>query len=350
MSQSYDLRDIKVNIFYILRIIQRGLLIINGVKKMIFEELSEKYLEDAVKLAQIQYNMEQKYIESLYKKDYKEVLTGSLKEIFKSKYGAVAVEKGKVLGYLSFWGGFPGHFGNVKGSFSPLFANAFNGEDRGKTASLLFQHVSQEMIKEEILSYAICVYGHDTEVMTSFIMNGFGIRCSDAIRNVDKPLDVKISTEYSYEEIHFNDAHCLLPLKNGLVRHLRKSPTYFPNYEFSEENFIEMCQRRQSRFFIAKNDSEIIGYIEIMSDGETFITEEPDMLNICGAYLKENYRGKNILQSLLSFVLETLKNEGIKRLGVDCETINPSALRFWGKYFDNYTYSLVRRIDERIIM
>ncbi len=316
---------------------------------MIFEKLSEKYLEDAVRLAQAQYNMEQKCIEALYKKDYKEVLTGSLNEIFKNKLGAVAVEKGKVLGYLSFWGEFSGHFGNVKGAFSPLFANAFGGEDRGKTASLLFQHASQEMIKKEILSYAVCVYSHDTEVMTSFIMNGFGIRCSDAIRNVDKLLNIKINTEYSYEEIQYNDAGGLLSLKNGLVRHLRKSPTYFPNQEFSEENFIAMCQRRQSRFFIAKNDSEIIGYIEIMNDGETFITEEQDMLNICGAYLKENYRGKNILQSLLSFVLETLKNEGVKRVGVDCETINPNALRFWGKYFDSYTYSFVRRIDERII-
>ena len=317
---------------------------------MIFEKLSEKYLEDAVKLAQTQYNMEQKYIEALYKKDYKEVLASSLNEIFKGKYGAVAVERGKVLGYLSFWGGFSGHFGDVKGSFSPLFANAFDGEDREKTASLLFQHASQEMIKEEILSYAVCVYSHDTEVMTSFMMNGFGIRCSDAIRNVDKSLNIQINTEYSYEEIHYNDAVSLLPLKNGLARHLRKSTTYFPNYVFSKENFIAMCQRRQSRFFIAKNDSEIIGYIEIMNDGETFITEDPDMLNICGAYLKENYRGKNILQSLLSFVLETLKNDGIKRLGVDCETINPTALRFWRKYFDSYTYSFVRRIDERIIM
>jgi len=87
-----------------------------------------------------------------------------------------------------------------------------------------------------------------------------------------------------------------------------------------------------------------------MKGGENFITDEPDMLSVCGAYLKENYRGKNILQSLLSFVLETLKKDGVKRLGVDCETINPTALRFWGKNFDNYTYSFVRRIDERIIL
>lgn len=44
-----------------------------------------------------------------------------------------------------------------------------------------------------------------------------------------------------------------------------------------------------------------------------------------------------------------MKNDGIKRIGVDCETINPTAFRFWGKYFDSYTYSFIRRIDERIM-
>lgn len=316
---------------------------------MIFEKLNEKYLEDAVKLAQAQYNMEQKHIEALYKKDYRDVLTDSLRNIFKREYGLVAVERGKVLGYLSFWGGINDHFGNVKGSFSPMFANAYGGENRGKIASLLFQCSSAEMIKEEILSYAICVYSHDVEVMTSLTMNGFGIRCSDAIRNVDKSFNIQINTEYSYEEIHYSQAGCLLSLKNSLERHMRKSPTYFPKEDLSEEKFIEMCNKRKSRFFVVKDKSEIIGYFEIKNEGETFITEELDYVHIVGAYLKDNYRGKNILQSLLSFVLETLKKDGIKRLGVDCETINPTAIRFWQKYFDSYTYSFVRRIDERIL-
>lgn len=316
---------------------------------MIFEKLSEKYLEDAIKLTQAQYNMEQKHIEALYEKDYKDVLTDLLDNIFKNNHGLVAIERGKVLGYLNFWGSMNGHFGNVKGSFSPLFANAYGGENRGKIASLLFQYASEEMTKEEILSYAICLYSHDVEIMKALTLNGFGIRCSDAIRNVSKPLNIKINTNYSYDEIHYRETSSLLSLSNSLVRHMRKSPTYFPNEELSEEEFTKRCYSRKSRFFIAKDKSEIIGYLEITNDGETFITEEPDYLHICGAYLKEDYRGKNIIQSLLALVIETLKKDDIKRLGVDFETINPTALEFWGKYFDSYTYSLVRRIDERIL-
>ena len=96
--------------------------------------------------AQAQYNMEQKHIEALYEKYYKDVLTDLLSDIFKNKHGLLAVERGKVLGYLSFGRSVNGHFGNVKGSFSPLFANTYSGETRGKIASLLFQYVSEEMI------------------------------------------------------------------------------------------------------------------------------------------------------------------------------------------------------------
>jgi len=62
--------------------------------------------------------------------------------------------------------------------------------------------------------------------------------------------------------------------------------------------FDEWLNRNTNRIYVAKENNNIIGYIEI---------------------------------------------------GVDCETLNPNALRFWGKHFDNYTYSFARRIDERII-
>ena len=41
-----------------------------------------------------------------------------------------------------------------------------------------------------------------------------------------------------------------------------------------------------------------------------------------------------------------LKKEGFLRLGVDYESFNPTANVFWPKYFEVYTKSVVRRIDE----
>ncbi|MBQ8597688.1 MAG: hypothetical protein IJ409_07870, partial [Lachnospiraceae bacterium] len=52
--------------------------------------------------------------------------------------------------------------------------------------------------------------------------------------------------------------------------------------------------------------------------------------------------------AILSYICETYRLEGYQLLGEDCETLNPTALRFWTKYFIPYTYSYIRRFDERI--
>ena len=39
--------------------------------------------------------------------------------------------------------------------------------------------------------------------------------------------------------------------------------------------------------------------------------------------------------------------QGVPLLGVDCETLNPPAFRCWSKRFAPFTYSFVRRLDER---
>ena len=85
------------------------------------------------------------------------------------------------------------------------------------------------------------------------------------------------------------------------------------------------------------------------AEAETFVTEEPNISNICGAYVDPEYRGTGVADMLLEYVCEVCEKEGMEYLGVDCETLNPTALRFWRKYFSNYTYGYSRRIDERVV-
>ena len=70
------------------------------------------------------------------------------------------------------------------------------------------------------------------------------------------------------------------------------------------------------------------------------------MKNICGAYVHPDYRNHLIAEGLLYYVIEQLKKEGVSYLVVDCETLNQTALRIWGKYNENYTNSYARRLDE----
>ena len=63
--------------------------------------------------------------------------------------------------------------------------------------------------------------------------------------------------------------------------------------------------------------------------------------------MQEAYRGQNIAAKILAYLCETYQKEGYPIIGVDCETLNPTALHFWGKYFSPYTYTYIRRFDER---
>ena len=82
---------------------------------------------------------------------------------------------------------------------------------------------------------------------------------------------------------------------------------------------------------------------------ENFITQLPKIKNICGAFCLLQYRGQMVMQNLLNYMIEILKKEGYKYLGVDYESFNPTAYHFWTKYFEPYTCRVTRRIEEGIL-
>lgn len=251
----------------------------------------------------------------------------------------------KMVGYLVFMGPWDGFFGLTKGVYSPLEGSAFVGENREKIASQLFAAVATELANDGICSYALTKYAHDTEVGRAFVLNGFGIRCTDA--SMDLHNRKKLATRnpaIRYRELVGDEKRTVVDLKKGLVKHLSMAPTFMPS---DLSDFSQRLEGKAVRVFAAYRDDEILGYLSFRDDGETFVSEAKGMANICGAYVKESERGTGLASELLEYVCKVCEEEGYSYLGVDCETLNPTALRFWGKYFESYTYSYHRRIDER---
>lgn len=315
---------------------------------IIFEKFTEKHIDEAVKLALAELENERKFCPDLPHEDFSEHLTGVLHWLSTQPFGKAAIIEGKLVGYLIFAGPWNGFFGEVKGVFSPLGGSAFSYDyrNRGRLASMLFSSVAEEFVEQKVFSCALSRYAHDEEVAKSFVLNGFGIRCSDAVREISNLAISHSSGNIYFVELPSNEFERVQKLRSGLVKHLSRAPVFCPT---DMERYEQWFQKDGMRVFAAESDGEIIGFISVDDDAENFITEHDTMKNICGAYFDENYRGKGIAQDLLSFIAETLKAEGATHLGVDCETLNPTALNFWGKYFEPYTYSFARRIDERIV-
>ncbi len=315
---------------------------------MLIERVNEKHVEEVLVLALEEYNAQRNKTKALPEFDFKDQLRELLSNLFRKKYGVIAREEGKIVGYLAFEGPWDGFFGNCKGAFSPLGGSAFSGSNRGKLSSQLLAAATEILVKEEeVTSFALSRYANDTEVGKSLALNGFGIRCSDSIMKLQECKPRKLyNSNITFRELRNDEKILILDLRLGLTKHLLEPPVYFPTHI---GNYMEWFSKENIRVFAAGVSGEIIGFISTQDEGETFISETACMKNICGAFVKKEFRGKNMADDLLFYVCGVYEREGTEYLGVDCETLNPTALRFWGKHFDNYTYSYHRRIDERVI-
>ena len=135
---------------------------------------------------------------------------------------------------------------------------------------------------------------------------------------------------------------CVRGNRDKIYQRMYQTPDEF-------ENWVKERECNGSRIFVAKEQDKIIAFLEINDDAENLVTEIQEMKNICGAYCLSQYRGQMIVQNLLNYVINVLQKEGYKYLGVDYESFNPTAYHFWRKYFEPYTCSVTRRIDEGIM-
>lgn len=303
-------------------------------------------LTAAIELAQQEYEAERSYNHELYPINMVEHLKPLLTYLIENQRGMAAVEAGSLRGFLVFYPPFDGLNGKAKGVFSPLGGNAFSGNNKARIASLLFEASSAMLLKEDVTSFAICRYAHEEETAKSFVLNGFGIRCMDAICDLSRATSHKGITGITFCELEPAEFSQIKELSLALVKHLYQSPVYLPT---DLKQFLSSGFPEDTRIFAAKVKEEYIGYIKLSDDGESFITSNKEMMNITGAFVKKEYRGQKVAEGLITYIQDTLKAEKYKYLGVDCETLNPSALHFWTKYFQPYTYSYARRIDERVL-
>lgn len=95
------------------------------------------------------------------------------------------------------------------------------------------------------------------------------------------------------------------------------------------ESFAQNCLTENARYFVAKHNDVLCGFVKISEAGEAFVASGAEYRHIRGAYCLPEHRGKGVYQNLLNFVIATLKAQGYTRLGVDFESFNPTAYSFW---------------------
>ncbi len=319
---------------------------------MDFFLMNESHIEEALTLAMEQYREECRFVPSLSDSDFSGRIRKSLTDMLEKETGLVAMENGKVLGYMIGFGPIEGFFGRDTGMFIPVEGHGAIKERRLDIYGELFREGAKYWATKGIFSIAVAHYVHDEEVKEWFYINGFGARCMDAMTRIEDVLGRYIHGDgaqgITIQPAVEKDYPRLFELTNLLVDHLRQSPVFFPLRDLEYEKFLKDVKESEANYMVAKDGDRIIGHIKYVHDGEEcFATYHPSISNICGAFLEPDYRGQGIFSRLLVSALKDMKDHGKTRCGVDCETINPEAYRFWTKYFEPYTFSVFRRLDER---
>ena len=312
---------------------------------MIIVDFERKHAEAAAELAMAGYEDERRKVPSLPEVTELPDLTPFADNCL----GVAAFEGEKMLGFLCCHEPWEHAFQSLaKGTFSPIHAHGSVKENRGKVYQRMYQAAAEKWVKKGIAYHSIALYAHEETALSAFFDYGFGRRCADAIRmmeplgNYTPPVGITFKEEDGKEKEQVNRLHRMLK------EHMGKSPCFMGYPVREEEEDTEQLQEEKSgsRFFTAMDGEKVAAYVEVTDRGENFATQAEDMRNICGAYCLPEYRGRNMYQGLLDYMILCLKKEGFLRLGVDYESFNPTANMFWPKYFEVYTKSVVRRIDE----
>lgn len=309
---------------------------------MIIIDFEQKHVEGAKLIAQANYKEEREQLSILPSID---ILPG-LEYFAGNGFGVAAVEDNRLIGFLCCYEPRDNAFGSMaKGVYSPVHAHGAIKENRRVIYQKMYQAAAEKWVKCNITYHTITHYAHDSEAINAFCKYGFGLRCIDAIRPMEV-FECQMTEEISFVELSKAEVIKVRKLRQLLSQHLGNSPCFMHTSKEELEHWLVRAEERDSRLFVANSGNETIAYIEVMDEGENFVTEVSQMSNICGAFCLPEYRGKNIVQNLINYAITKLKEEGYQILGVDFESFNPTASGFWLKYFSEYTNSLVRRIDE----
>lgn len=260
----------------------------------------------------------------------------------------MALDEDQVVGYLCFFNPWSGAFDTKDslGTFPPLHTNGAVKENRYRIYQNMYEYAAKYLAKNNIKGLGICLYAHDEISKRALFEYGFGMRCKDSIQKISNfDLSQTHNTELKFKELKVEEFPLIRDMRFALHEHLKESPCFMQASAEDYKKWITKVEEGDRRTFVAIKDEEIVAYIDIAKEGENFVTVNPKMRNIQGAYCKPGYRGMKIYDNLLNFVAGVLKAEGVEHLGVDFESYNSTANRFWGKHFKEYTNSVTRRIE-----
>jgi hypothetical protein len=322
----------------------------NGVNMNIdIVTLKSDHLIDVAEIAMNNYQSERKSVPYLpFEDKFKNIVKSKLESLISEDTGVIAQLNGEISGFIA---GYKINelWGNCKGIYCPDYGHGVRGDNRKRIYQKLYKHSADKWVEDGFTHHALTIYAHDRETIDTFFRLGFGLRCVDAMRKVT--VTNKDNSGVKIKKMGNERIAEIADMQGKLQNYFESSPIFTPVEKEDPEKYLDnWLKGKNHHLWAAYKDNKPAGFVKIEPSGERFITESDEVMNITGAYVVEEYRRSKIAGSLLGEIQKWMLENDYRLCGVDYESFNVAGSKFWNQFFTPYTYSLVRRIDERVLL
>lgn len=313
------------------------------------KDYTEQDIPRITELFQTLYHEQRAFIGSLPPYEaFSDFLKTSYTERFgKHAFGKTLWHKDEMVGFVigieikNFWG-------TADGFLTPIHGHGVLKEHRVKGYRTLYRALAEELVKKGLTSHAITLYAEDNALVDAWFHLGFGLRCMDAIKPIEGGHPSR--DDLSIRKLDSKTVDAFAPMEKAFHSMFRRPPIFMPEEdEDAEAHLRDFLSGKGHVLYGAYKDGVPVGMINARPTGDNVITTSEAMMNITGLYVPPEFRGQGIAKALLDHLENALSKDGCTILGTDFESFNTEGSTFWHRHFTPYTYSLHRRIDERII-
>ncbi len=315
--------------------------------KIGYEDPDVKYLDEVLEIVVRAYREERKDVPCLPVEDnLRDKLRQHLEKLLEGGSGVMITGEDGLRGFMV---GIKNRelFGKYDGIYCPIYGHGALGNNIKGLYGELYGQAAHKWVEEGSITHAVALFAHDVDLIDTWFWLGFGLRCVDSIKEVS-PAGIDIPT--TIRKALKVDLSVLADLHRQHNLYYRKSPTFMPNQD--EDPVLDLrnwLKKEDRHIWIAYKHDDLIGYVRIQPTAESFVSEYREVMNITAAYVKDDYRNSGVARNLLETVECWLKDNGYTLCGVDFESINPLGSAFWNRNFTPYSFTLVRRVDDRIL-
>ena len=259
----------------------------------------------------------------------------------------VAERGGEPVGYMAY-DSFPFH--GERKAFCPVLGHASVEAGRSLIYLEMYRALSRRWVEDGVLGHFVTYFSDDAVLRDLFFGLGFGLYVVDCF---GPPEPVAGSGQADVREGSVDDLPELVRLDEEFRRFTVEPPLFLVREKLSQRRYERLLTDGGSRVFIAEAGGRAVGFIYVRrNDEDDAVTLSPrgvGMIDVIGAYLEPDARGRGVGEQLLDRAFEWCRGNDVSSVHVDFESANPYASRFWPKYFTPVLHSVKRSVNQDIV-